>query len=122
MIPAGKVVKFLITSNDVIHSFALPAFWTKIDANPGQITETWVKVDKPGVYFGQCSELCGARHGYMPIAVDVVPPEQFAAWVASKGGTMPGQAPPPTEAAAPAEATPAEALPNQPANTAAAND
>jgi cytochrome c oxidase subunit 2 len=131
VIPAGKVVKFLVTSNDVIHSFALPAFWTKIDANPGQITETWVKVDKPGVYFGQCSELCGARHGYMPIAVDVVPPEQFAAWVASKGGTMPGQAPPPTEAAAPAEAspaeaTPAEAQPNQPAqpaaNGAAAND
>ncbi len=76
VIPAGKVVKFIVTSNDVIHAFAVPAFWTKIDANPGRLNETWVKVDRPGVYFGQCSELCGARHGYMPIAVEVVPPEQ----------------------------------------------
>ena len=111
VIPAGKVVKFIVTSNDVIHSFAMPAFWTKIDANPGQLNETWVKVDRPGVYFGQCSELCGARHGYMPIAIDVVPPARFAEWVASKGGTMPGATP----AAAPADdsagATPAEAQP-----------
>ena len=70
--PAGKVVKFIVTSNDVIHAFAVPAFWNKIDANPGQLNETWVKVDRPGVYFGQCSELCGARHAYMPIAVEVV--------------------------------------------------
>ena len=74
VIPAGKVVKFIVTSNDVIHSFAIPAFWQKIDANPGQLNETWVKVDRPGVYFGQCCELCGARHAYMPIAVEVVPP------------------------------------------------
>ena len=93
VIPAGKVVKFIVTSNDVIHSFGVPAFWTKIDANPGRLNETWVKVDRPGVYFGQCSELCGARHGYMPIAIEVVPPAQFAAWVASKGGTMPGARP-----------------------------
>ena len=125
VIPAGKVVKFLVTSNDVIHAFAVPAFWTKIDANPGRINETWVKVDRPGVYFGQCSELCGARHGYMPIAVEVVPPAQFAAWVASKGGTMPGAAPaatpdstgasPVSEAAVPAAAQP------QPATGAADN-
>ena len=93
VIPAGKVVKFIVTSNDVIHAFAVPAFWSKIDANPGRLNETWVKVDRPGVYFGQCSELCGARHGYMPIAIEVVPPAQFAAWVASKGGTMPGARP-----------------------------
>ncbi|HEU0311046.1 MAG TPA: cytochrome c oxidase subunit II [Sphingomicrobium sp.] len=86
VIPAGKVVKFLVTSNDVIHAFAVPAFWTKIDANPGRINETWVKVDRPGVYFGQCSELCGARHGYMPIAIEVVPEATFNAWLASKGG------------------------------------
>jgi cytochrome c oxidase subunit 2 len=86
-------VKFLVTADDVIHAFAIPAFWIKNDANPGQIHETWAKVDKPGVYFGQCSELCGARHAYMPIAVEVVPPAQFAAWVASKGGTMPGARP-----------------------------
>ena len=103
VIPAGQVVKFIVTADDVIHSFAVPAFWTKIDANPGKLNETWVKVDRPGVYFGQCSELCGARHAYMPIAVEVLPPAQFAAWVASKGGNMPGAAP----AAAAAGTTPA---------------
>jgi cytochrome c oxidase subunit 2 len=87
VIPAGKVVKFLITSEDVIHSFAVPSFWTKMDANPGRINQDWVKVDRPGVYFGQCSELCGARHAYMPIAVEVLPEAQFNAWLASKGGT-----------------------------------
>ncbi len=86
VIPAGKVVKFIVTSEDVIHSFAVPAFWTKMDANPGRLNETWVKVDRPGVYFGQCSELCGARHGYMPIAVEVLPEAQFNAWLAAKGG------------------------------------
>ena len=105
VIPAGKVVKFLVTSNDVIHAFWVPAFWNKIDANPGQINETWAKVDRPGVYFGQCTELCGARHAYMPIVVEVVPPAQFAQWIASKGGTMPGA----PAAAAPAAATPAAA-------------
>ena len=108
VIPAGKVVKFIVTSNDVIHAFAMPAFWTKIDANPGRLNETWVKVDRPGVYFGQCSELCGARHGYMPISIEVVPEATFNAWLASKGGTPKG-AKPATEAAAPAEAAPAPA-------------
>src|SRR5438045_570029 len=93
VIPQGKTVKFIITADDVIHSFAVPAFWIKQDANPGQLRETWVKVDRPGVYFGVCSELCGARHGFMPIAVEVVPPAQFAAWVGSKGGHLPGAAP-----------------------------
>ncbi len=93
VIPVGKVVKFLITSEDVIHSFAVPAFWTKMDANPGRINQDWVKVDRPGVYFGQCSELCGARHGFMPIAVEVLPQVQFDAWLASKGGTPKGAKP-----------------------------
>ena len=93
VIPVGKVVKFIITADDVIHSFGVPAFWIKQDANPGQLHETWAKVDRPGVYFGQCSELCGARHAYMPIAVEAVAPAQFAAWVASKGGAMPGAKP-----------------------------
>ena len=93
VIPAGKVVKFIVTADDVIHSFAMPAFWVKQDANPGQLHETWAKVDRPGVYFGQCSELCGARHAYMPIAVEVVPEAKFNAWVASKGGAMPGARP-----------------------------
>ena len=128
VIPAGKVVKFIVTSNDVIHSFAMPAFWTKIDANPGQLNETWVKVDRPGVYFGQCSELCGARHGYMPIVIDVVSPEKYAEWVASKGGTMPGATPAVTPAAmttlppgTPAEGQPAAATPSA-ADRATAND
>jgi cytochrome c oxidase subunit 2 len=121
VIPAGQVVKFLVTSNDVIHSFAMPAMWTKIDANPGQINETWVKVDRPGVYFGQCSELCGARHGFMPIAIDVVPKEQFAAWIHSKGGSMPGETPAPTPAAlTTGSAAPAAAAPEAPATPAAA--
>ncbi|WP_240325625.1 cytochrome c oxidase subunit II [Sphingomonas mesophila] len=131
VIPAGQVVKFIVTSEDVIHSFAVPAFWTKMDANPGRLNETWVKVDKPGVYFGQCSELCGARHGYMPVAVEVLPPAQFAAWVAGKGGTLPSARPaaapdstgssPLTTAANPA-AAPAAATPTggPPAGTAIA--
>ena len=93
VIPVGKTVKFLVTANDVIHAFWVPAFWNKIDANPGQVNETWAKVDRPGVYFGQCSELCGARHGYMPIAIEVVPEATFNAWVASKGGTPKGTEP-----------------------------
>lgn len=121
VIPAGKVVKFLVTSNDVIHAFWVPAFYNKIDANPGQVNEIWAKVDRPGVYFGQCTELCGARHGYMPIAVEVVPADKFAQWVAAKGGTMPGSQPAATPAAAPAAATPAAAAPapaETPSNTA----
>jgi cytochrome c oxidase subunit 2 len=107
VIPEGKVVKFIITADDVIHSFAMPAFWIKQDANPGQLHETWAKVDRPGVYFGQCSELCGARHGFMPIGVEVVPAAEFAQWVGSKGGHLPGATP----AAAPATAAPAAATP-----------
>jgi len=114
VIPAGKVVKFIITSADVIHAFAVPAFWTKMDATPGRLNETWVKVDRPGVYFGQCSELCGARHGYMPIAVEVVPEATFNAWLASKGvkpstEAVSSNAPAPgaAAAAAPTAGTPA---------------
>jgi cytochrome c oxidase subunit 2 len=90
VVPAGAVVKMIVTSNDVIHSWGVPAFWTKMDAVPGRLNETWFKVDRPGLYYGQCFELCGARHGFMPIAVEVVSKEKFAAWVASKGGKMPG--------------------------------
>jgi cytochrome c oxidase subunit 2 len=100
VVPAGAVVKIITTSNDVIHSFALPAAWVKEDAVPGRLNETWFKIDRPGVYFGQCSELCGARHGFMPIAVEVVPAAQFAQWIAFKGGTLKGAKP----AAAPAAA------------------
>jgi cytochrome c oxidase subunit 2 len=92
VVPVGVPIRVLTTSNDVIHSFAVPAFWTKMDAVPGRINETSFTVDKPGVYYGQCSELCGARHGFMPIAVEAVSPAQFAQWIASKGGKMPGAA------------------------------
>lgn len=90
VIPVGREIRLLTTSNDVIHSFAVPAFWAKIDAVPGRINEISFKVEKEGVYFGQCSELCGARHGFMPIAVEVVSPAKFAAWIKAQGGTMPG--------------------------------
>jgi cytochrome c oxidase subunit 2 len=89
VIPVGTTVRFQVTASDVLHSFAVPAFWIKIDAVPGRLNETWVRVDEPGVYFGQCSELCGARHGYMPIVVEVVSTEDFERWVASQGGSMP---------------------------------
>ena len=120
VIPAGKTVKFLVTSNDVIHAFWVPAFWNKIDANPGQVNEIWAKVDRPGVYFGQCTELCGARHAYMPIAVEVVPEAQFNAWVASKGGTLPGAQPAAAPAAAPDAAPAAEPAVEQSATNQAA--
>ena len=73
VVPVGAVVKMIVTSNDVIHAWGVPAFWTKIDAVPGRLNETWFRADRPGVYYGVCYELCGARHGYMPIAVEVVP-------------------------------------------------
>jgi len=90
VVPQGAVVKVIVTATDVIHSWGVPAFWTKVDAVPGRLNETWFRADKPGVYYGQCFELCGARHAYMPIAVEVLPQAQFAAWVASKKGKMPG--------------------------------
>ena len=90
VVPVGATVKLIITASDVIHSWGVPAFWVKLDAVPGRLNETWFKAEKPGLYYGQCFELCGARHAYMPIAVEVVSQDQFASWVASKGGTMPG--------------------------------
>ena len=84
VVPAGKTVKLLITAADVLHSFAVPSFWVKMDAVPGRINETWFKVDRPGVYYGQCSELCGTKHGFMPIAIEVLPEEDFKRWVRMK--------------------------------------
>jgi cytochrome c oxidase subunit II len=93
VVPVGATVKLIVTSNDVIHAFGVPAFWVKIDAVPGRLNETWFHAEQPGIYYGQCYELCGSRHAYMPIAVEVVSQEDFARWVASKGGNMPGAAP-----------------------------
>jgi cytochrome c oxidase subunit II len=81
VVPVNKVVRVETTGADVIHSFAVPAFGIKIDAVPGRLNETWFKANKVGVYYGQCSELCGKDHAYMPIAVRVVSDQDFAAWV-----------------------------------------
>ena len=89
VLPTNTPIRLITTSNDVIHSWAVPAFWLKLDAVPGRLNETSFTIERPGLYFGQCSELCGARHAFMPIAVQAVPPAQFAAWIRAKGGTMP---------------------------------
>jgi cytochrome c oxidase subunit II len=101
VVPVGKVVRVLVTGADVIHSWANPAFGTKIDAIPGRVNQTWFKAEKVGVYYGQCSELCGINHAFMPSEVDVVSQADFDKWVASK------TAPPAPAAAAPAPAAPA---------------
>ena len=82
IVPQGSVIKFLITASDVIHSFAIPSLGIKTDAVPGRVNQTWTKIDKKGVYYGQCSELCGVNHGFMPIAIEVVSKEEFQQWVA----------------------------------------
>ena len=81
VVPAGKTVRVIVTASDVIHNFAMPSFGTKMDGIPGRLNETWFKVDREGVYYGQCSELCGIKHAYMPIAVRVVSQDKFDAWV-----------------------------------------
>jgi cytochrome c oxidase subunit II len=81
VVPVNKVIRVQTTGADVIHSFAVPSFGIKIDAIPGRLNETWFKATKVGMYYGQCSELCGKDHAYMPIAVRVVNDQEFAAWV-----------------------------------------
>src|SRR3569833_2119635 len=93
VVPVGKVVRVLVTGADVIHSWANPAFGTKIDAVPGRVNQTWFKAEKSGVDYGQCSELCGINHAFMPSEVDVVSQADFDKWVASKTA---GAAPAPT--------------------------
>nr|WP_242634304.1 cytochrome c oxidase subunit II [Marinobacter salicampi] len=84
VIPVGKKVRFLLTANDVIHSWWVPAFGVKKDAIPGFINETWTRVDEPGIYRGQCTELCGRNHAYMPVVVKAVPEEEYNEWVAEQ--------------------------------------
>ena len=88
VVPVGVPLRIQTTAADVIHSFAVPSLWFKIDAVPGRINERLLTIDEPGVYYGQCSELCGARHGYMPIAVEALPMDQYRAWIAAQGGTF----------------------------------
>lgn len=82
VVPVGKTIRLITTGADVIHSWAIPAFGVKIDAVPGRINQSWFKADKEGTYYGECSELCGARHAFMPITVDVVSQAAFDMWVA----------------------------------------
>ena len=91
VVPVGAVVKILTTAplEGVIHSWTVPAFGVKLDAVPGRLQETWFQADREGIYFGQCSELCGINHSYMPITVKVVSQDAYTAWVSSMGGVAP---------------------------------
>ena len=81
VVPVDTTVRVVVTAADVLHAFAMPAFGLKIDAVPGRLNETWFKAEKTGTFYGQCSELCGIRHAFMPIRIEVVSKEEFAAWV-----------------------------------------
>ncbi len=89
VVPANTMVRVLVTATDVIHAFAMPAFGLKTDAVPGRINEVWFKVEKEGFYYGQCSELCGKDHAFMPIAIRVVSPDQYDTWLAAAKGDLP---------------------------------
>ena len=106
VIPVGEDVRLQTTGADVIHAFGVPSLWFKLDAVPGRLNEKVLRVDTPGVYFGQCSELCGVKHGYMPIVVEALPRDKFNAWVMTQGGKIEG-APDAPPAAAPVAAAPA---------------
>jgi len=139
VVPVGATVRVLTTAADVIHAWAIPSFWVQMDAVPGRINETWFKVDRPGVYYGQCFQLCGTKHAFMPIAVEVVSKARFAQWIAAKqkengiaakpvtaiatvaavdSGSNPIQSPqavaPPAAPVAPAGTTPAGVTPAEP--------
>jgi cytochrome c oxidase subunit 2 len=115
VVPVNKTVHVLVVGADVIHSFSVPAFGIKIDAVPGRTNDTWFKATQTGTFYGQCSQLCGTDHSYMPIEVRVVSQADFDAWVASK--TTPAD----TNAAAPANSTaPAPTAAATPAATAPA--
>ncbi len=106
VVPVNKTVRVITTGSDVIHSFAVPSFGIKIDAVPGRINETWFTATREGVYYGQCSELCGKDHAFMPIAVHVVSEQAFSAWVEeAKKKYARDEALPPTTVAA-AQSTP----------------
>jgi cytochrome c oxidase subunit 2 len=116
VVPVNKTVRVLVTGADVIHAFAVPSFGVISDAIPGRVNETWFKAEKVGTYYGQCRELCGVDHAFMPIEVKVVTQAEFDAWVASKGGgaaaaPAPAPAAPAVDPAAPASAPAAAPAP-----------
>ncbi|OLP58669.1 cytochrome c oxidase subunit II [Xaviernesmea oryzae] len=88
VVPVGKTVRMLVTAADVIHAFAVPAFGIKIDAVPGRLNETWFRAEREGLYYGQCSELCGKDHAFMPIAVRVVDQARYDSWLAAAGSNL----------------------------------
>jgi cytochrome c oxidase subunit 2 len=116
VVPVNQVIRVQVTGADVIHAFALPAFGLKTDAIPGRLNETWFKAEKIGVYYGECSELCGVDHSNMPIEIHVVSQGDFDAWVKSKTSPAPAATP---AATAPAAAAPAATV--TPAATAPAS-
>lgn len=81
ILPVDTTIRIQVTADDVLHAWAVPAFGIKMDAVPGRLNETWTRIDKEGVYYGQCSELCGVRHGFMPITVEAVSKADFEKWV-----------------------------------------
>ena len=99
VVPVNKTVRVIVTASDVIHNWAIPSFGIKMDGIPGRLNETWFRAEKTGVYYGQCSELCGIRHAFMPITVRVVSEEDFAAWLVDAKKEFAG-APEPTKVAA----------------------
>lgn len=119
LVPVDTNVRVLVTSNDVIHSFAIPAFGIKEDAIQGRVNETWFNVEEEGVYYGQCSELCGLNHAYMPVEIRAVSREEFNQWIAAQGGTIASAESPAAPAAAPAEGETPAAPAAEPATPAA---
>lgn len=107
VIPVGKKVRFLITSNDVIHAWWVPEIAVKKDAIPGYVNEVWTRIDQPGTYRGVCAELCGRDHGYMPIVVKAVTEDEYKAWLAQQKGETVATAPAATTTDVPADAAPA---------------
>jgi cytochrome c oxidase subunit 2 len=113
VVPTNTKIRFVVTADDVIHAWWVPALGWKQDAIPGLINEAWTRIERPGVYRGQCAELCGKDHAFMPIVVRAVPPEEFRRWIAARQpapAPAPGAIVPPTPAVTPAapEASPAE--------------
>lgn len=117
VVPANTPLRIQTTAADVIHAFSIPSLWFKIDAVPGRLNERMLTIDEPGIYYGQCSELCGVKHGFMPIAVEALPRDKWEAWVRSQGGTVAGDEPETEEA--PAEDAATEEAPAEEADAAA---
>lgn len=90
VVPVGQMVRVLVTASDVLHSFAVPSLGFKIDAVPGRLNETWFKAEREGLYYGQCSELCGRDHAFMPIAIRVVSEDKYTAWKQAAGSDLQG--------------------------------